>query len=107
MVRCSKRGDSILPPVPAPGAHSTAAQEHSISELPTQLSPSLPARALPPGRAHRKAGPPAAVFFSPANPPSISDVREFWLRCPLLTPLNSSSIYYVYKYCNWRTVKES
>src|SRR5260370_19169755 len=90
-----RRCNSILPPVPAPGACSTAAQERPISELPTRLSPSLPAPALPPGRAHCKAGPHAAVFFSPASPPSISVVREFWLRCPLLT-LRHSSLYIQY-----------
>src|SRR5882762_2275109 len=77
---------SMLPPDRAPGARSTAAQECPISELPTRLSPSLPAPALPPGRAHCKAGPHAAVFFSPASPPSVSAVHEFSLRCPLLTP---------------------
>src|SRR5882762_3208448 len=77
---------SMLPPDRAPGACSTAAQECPISALPTRLSPSLPAPALPPVRAHCKAGPHAAVFFSPTNPPSISAVREFSLRCPLLTP---------------------
>src|ERR1700676_191488 len=87
--------DSMLPPVPAPGACSTAAQAYSISELPTRLSPSLPAPALPPGRAHCNAGPHAAVFFSPAIPPSISAVREFSLRCPLLIP----SIHYLSTIC--------
>src|SRR5712664_3822973 len=77
---------SMLPPVRAPGACSTGAQECPISELPTRLSPSLPAPALPSGHAHCKAGPHAAVFFSPTSPPSISAVREFSLRCPLLIP---------------------
>src|SRR5450759_3674335 len=95
LVNGSKRVDFILPPDPAPGACSTAAQEYSISELPTRLSPSLPVLVLPPVRAHRKSGARAAVFFSPAIPPSISAVREFSLRCPLLTPHNLS----VYKYC--------
>src|ERR1700682_3662871 len=87
--------DSMLLPVPAPGACSTAAPAYSISELPTRLSPSLPAPALPPGRAHCKAGPHAAVFFSPASPPSISAVREFSLRCPLLIP----TIHYLSTIC--------
>src|SRR5713226_8487482 len=77
--------DSMLPLVPAAGACSTAARGCPISELPTRLSPSLPAPALPPGRAHCKAGPRGAVFFSPANPPSVSAVHEFSLHCPLLT----------------------
>src|SRR5216684_4913327 len=77
--------DAMLPPVPAPGACSTAARGCPISELPTRLSPSLPAPALPPGRAHCKAGPRGAVFFSPASPPSVSVVHEFSLHCPLLT----------------------
>src|SRR6266403_5257873 len=81
-----------LPLGPALGACSTAAQECPISELRTRLSPSLPAPALPPGHAHGKAGPRGAVFFSPANPPLISAVREFWLRCPLLTLHHLSTI---------------
>src|SRR5712671_3258271 len=51
-----------------------------------------PVPALPPGHARGKAGPRGAVFFSPANPPSISAVREFWLRCPLLTLHHLSTI---------------
>src|SRR6266403_709373 len=81
-----------LPLGPALGACSTAAQECPISELRTRLSPSLPAPALPPCHAHGKAGPRGAVFFSAANPPLISDVREFWLRCPLLTLHHLSTI---------------
>src|ERR1019366_3487580 len=81
-------------------ARSTAAREYSIAELPTRLSPSLPALVLRPVHAHRKAGARAAVFFSPPIPSSVSAVREFLLRCPLLTPHHSL----VYKYCKRRTV---
>ena len=91
---------TLLPLTPSAGGRSTAAQEYSIAELPTRLSPSLPALVLRPVRAHRRAVARAAVFFSPAIPSSVSAVREFLLRCPLLTPHNSL----VYRYCKRRTV---
>ena len=72
-----KRGDSTLPPTPAPGACSTAARGCSIAELPTRLLPSPPALAHLPGHARRKAGAHAGVFFSPAIPTSVSVVPEF------------------------------
>jgi hypothetical protein len=69
---------SILPPVPAPGVCSTAAQECWIAELRTRPAPSLPRPVPPLVRVHGRSGARACVFFFLAVPPSISAVHEFW-----------------------------